>query len=152
MKRIGRGGVFFLGAAAFYAAVIGAWIWHDQSTRVVRLRAERAEYLHYDLGTFVCAAGACAGRGKGSESCLNRAGKRGHSRCRFVPVVPQKGYLVANADESAALALVSIQTKEGAGRQGGSITIWRFQRAQEAGDENVRLDCRRRSGGTDDGL
>ncbi len=49
MKRIGRGGVFFLGAAAFFAAAIGAWAWRYQRMRVVRLGAERAEFFHYDI-------------------------------------------------------------------------------------------------------
>ncbi len=46
--RIGRGVVFFLATAAFFAAAIGAWVWRERA-RVVRLGAERAEYRHYDI-------------------------------------------------------------------------------------------------------
>ncbi|HEX4047488.1 MAG TPA: hypothetical protein VH309_06620 [Elusimicrobiota bacterium] len=49
MKRIGRGGVFFIGAVAFYAAVIGAWAWRYESRRAVRLGSDRPAYLHYDI-------------------------------------------------------------------------------------------------------
>ena len=49
MKRLGRGTVFFLATAAFFAAVIGAWAWRREGARVVRLGAERTEYLHYDI-------------------------------------------------------------------------------------------------------
>jgi hypothetical protein len=49
MRRIGRGGVFFLATAAFYAAVFGAWLWHDRATRVLSLAADRPSYLHYDI-------------------------------------------------------------------------------------------------------
>src|SRR6185312_4444586 len=49
MKRIGRGGAFFLGVAAFYACVVGAWLWRDRATRVLSLAAERPSYLHYDI-------------------------------------------------------------------------------------------------------
>ena len=49
MKRIGRGGVFFLAAAGFYAAVVGAWLWRDHATRGVRLGTDRPAYLHYDI-------------------------------------------------------------------------------------------------------
>ncbi|MFI5361852.1 MAG: hypothetical protein ACHQ49_07775, partial [Elusimicrobiota bacterium] len=49
MKRIGRGGVFFIGAIAFYAVAIGAWAWRAERARGVRLSSDRPEYLHYDI-------------------------------------------------------------------------------------------------------
>ena len=49
MRRIGRGGVFFLAVAAFYAGVFGAWLWRDRATRVLRLGGDRPSYLHYDI-------------------------------------------------------------------------------------------------------
>ena len=49
MKRIGRGGVFFFAVAAFYACVVGAWLWRDHVTRGVRLSSDRPSYLHYDI-------------------------------------------------------------------------------------------------------
>jgi hypothetical protein len=44
-----RGVVFFLAVAAFFAAVLGAWRWWHEGTRVIRFGAERTDYLHYDF-------------------------------------------------------------------------------------------------------
>jgi hypothetical protein len=49
MKRIGRGGVFFIAIVAFFGAAIGAWVGRYARNRHIHLDAERAEYLHYDI-------------------------------------------------------------------------------------------------------
>ena len=44
-----RGRAFFLAVLAFFAAVFVVWRRWNESMRVVRLAAGRADYLHYDL-------------------------------------------------------------------------------------------------------